>query len=82
MNDAMDVVKIGEAFQHCQRDHSNHVNVDGSNLFVDSIQRAFVHKLHANADVRVGEICPPKGDNVLGMTVVHDLEFTKDLFAD
>ena len=35
-------------------DHADDVDVDGSNLFVNPIERALVHEFHADTNVRFG----------------------------
>ena len=64
MDYAVHVVEIGEAFEYGNGDHSDHVDVDGAYALVDSIKRALVHKLHADADVRVRQECTVKRDDV------------------
>ena len=58
------VVQVGEPLEHCQRDLSDHVDVDGANLLVNAVQRALVHVLHADADVRIRYESAVEGDDV------------------
>ena len=55
MDDAVDIIKICQAFQHSQSDLANDVDVDGANLLVDTVKRSLVHVFHADADVGIGE---------------------------
>ena len=76
----MHIVEVRQAFQYGQRNLPHDLHVDGSYLLVDAIERALVHAFHADADVWIGEESPPERDDVLGVTVVHDLELAQYLF--
>lgn len=80
MNNAMDIIEICQTFQHRQCDLPDDVDVDRPNLLVDPIERAFVHILHTNTDVGIGEEGAVERDDVLGMAVVHDLKLAQNLF--
>ena len=73
MDDAMDIIEICQSFKHSQGDLADDVDINGSNLFVDTIERALVHGLHADADVGVGEVGTVEGDDILRVAVVHDV---------
>ena len=55
MYDAMDIVEIGQAFEHSECDLGNNVYVNGAYSLVNAIQRSLVHELHADTDVGVRE---------------------------
>lgn len=82
MNDAMDIVEISQAFKDSECNLGDDFDVNRTYSLVDTIQRALVCEFHANTDIRVGEKGAVEGNDVFRMTVVHDLEFAKDLFAN
>jgi hypothetical protein len=73
MDDAMDIIEICQAFEHSQGDLADDVDIDGANLFVDTVEGALVHGLHADADVGVGDESAVEGDDILAVAVVHDV---------
>ena len=79
VDNPMHVVQVCEALQHRVCDFTDHLNVDRPDFLVNAIQGALVHELHAYADVGVRDKRAVEGDNVLRVTVVHDLQFAKDL---
>ena len=76
----MNVIQVSESLQHCQRYFAHNIDINGPDLLVDSIQRALVHEFHTNADIGVGYECAVEGDDIVGVAVMHDLEFAEDLF--
>ena len=55
VNDTMDIVEVCQAFQYSQRHMADHINIDGTYLLVDPVQRALVHELHADANIGIGK---------------------------
>lgn len=51
VNDAMDIVEICQAFQDSQCNLANDVDIDWANFLVDTVQRALIRELHADADI-------------------------------
>lgn len=64
MDDTMLIIQISQTLQPGQRNMANNLDIDSPNLFVYTIQRALVHKLHAYTNVRIGEKGAPEGYNV------------------
>ena len=60
MNNSVNVVKVRQAFEDGKRNPCYDINFNGTNLLVNSVQGALVHKFHANADIRVREESPPE----------------------
>lgn len=58
MDDAVDIIKICQAFQDSQSDLADDVDIDWANLLVDAVERSFVHIFHTNADVGIGKEGP------------------------
>ena len=80
VNDPMDIVQVHQPLQHGQRDIPHDVDVDGSNLLVNPVQRALVHKFHVNAGVGIRDERAVKRNDVRRIAIVHDLKFPQDLF--
>lgn len=76
VNNAMDIVEVCQAFQDGQRNLPNNINIDWAYFLVDSIQRALVRALHADADIGIREKGAVERYDVWRMTFVHDLQFT------
>jgi hypothetical protein len=76
----MNVVQVRQPLQHSQCDLTHNVDVDGSNLLVNPVQRTLIHKLHADADIGVRDECAVKRDDVWRIAVMHDLQFSQNLF--
>lgn len=55
VNNTVDIIQICQTLEHRQRDFTDDFDVDGSDFLVDSVERAFVHVFHADADVRVSK---------------------------
>jgi len=73
VNDAVRIVKIRQTLKYGQSNLAHNVNINGTYLLVDSIQRPSVHKLHTDADIGVRKECTVERDDILGPAVVHDL---------
>ena len=73
MNNAVDIIKIRQTFEDSQSNLADNLDINGSNLLVDAIKRAFVHVFHTNANVGIGKKGAPKRDDVLRVTVVHNV---------
>ena len=80
VDDMVDLVEVGQALEHGEGDLADNVDVDGAYALVYGVERALVGEFHADADVWIGEESPPERDDVLGVTVVHDLELAQYLF--
>jgi hypothetical protein len=46
-------------------DKTNHSNINRSNHFAYAVKGAFVHELHANADIGLSQEGPETGNDVL-----------------
>lgn len=73
MDDAMDIIKICQSFQHGQGNLAHDVYIYRANFLVDTVQRALIHEFHADTDIWIGDECTVEGDDVLRVTVMHDL---------
>jgi hypothetical protein len=82
MDDPMNVVQITESLQHRVSDETDDVDIDCANLPADGIEGAFVHELHAYADVGFGQKGAKAGDDVLRVTVMQYLQLSKDLLSN
>jgi hypothetical protein len=82
MDDAVDIIQICETLQDSQCHLANDFDVDWAHLLVNAVQGAFIHELHANANVRIGYKCAIERYNAVRMTIVHDLYFSQYLFSD
>ena len=69
----MDIVEICQSFKDSQSDLSDDVNINWTNLLVNAIKRTFVHVFHADANVGIGKKGTPKGDDVFGVAVMHNV---------
>lgn len=78
----MNVVEVSESFEHGVRDSGNNLNIDGTDAFINPIKGTLVHELHADANIRIRQERAVEGDDVFRVTVVHDLQFAQDLFAN
>lgn len=81
MNDPVNIVEVGQTLQDRERNSGHDINIDGADALVDTVQGAFVTELHAYAYVRIRKECAVEGDDIVGVAIVHDLEFPKDLFS-
>lgn len=82
VDDTVHIIEIGEPFKNGNSDLANHLDIDRSMLLVDTVERPLVHILHAYVDVRVGDKRAVEGDNMFRVAIVHDLEFSQDLFTN
>lgn len=73
MNDLVHVIQVQQPLQHASRHHRYDIDIDRAYLLVDTVERAFVHELHADADVRLCEEGPVRGDDKGRVAVVHNL---------
>jgi hypothetical protein len=80
VDDAMDVIEINQALQHCVSDPGDDIDWDGPLPLVYSIQGSLVHELHADADVGIGYECSIERNDVLRMAIMHELKFAENLF--
>lgn len=80
VNDPMNIVQVRQPLQHSQGDFPHDINVDGSNLLVNPVQRSLIHKFHANANVGVRDERAVERNDVRRVAVVHDLQLPQDLF--
>ena len=53
MNDTMDIIEIRQALQDGECNVANDIYIDWANLLVDTVERAFVHEFHADADMHL-----------------------------
>ena len=81
MNDTVNVIEVCEAFEDGQCDLGYDFDIDRAYPLVDTIERTLVHKLHTDADIGVGQERAVKRDDVVRVTVMHDLQFAQDLLA-
>jgi hypothetical protein len=79
MDDPVDIIQVAQPLEHGHGDLADDLDVDGANALVYRVERALVHELHANADVRLGKVCAVRGDDVRRVAVVHDLQLEEDL---
>lgn len=82
MNDTMNVVEVSESFEHSERDFGDDLGIDGADAFINPIKGTLVHELHADANVGIRQERAVERDDVSRVTVVHDLQFAQDLFAN
>lgn len=82
MNDAVRIIEIRQSFKNGMRYLGNDLDIYRAHFFVDPIKRALVHELHTYADIWVSEVGAVGRDDVIGMALVHNLEFSEDLFPD
>ena len=73
MDNSVNIIEIHQSFQYRMSHHADDINVNRSNAFVDHIKGAFIHKLHADTDIRFGEERTKTRYDVLRVTVMHDL---------
>lgn len=81
VNDAVNVVEIGETFEYCMRNLGDDLEVDRADAFIDPIKGTFIHKLHADANVWIRQESAVERDDVIRVTVMHDMKLAKDLLA-
>lgn len=81
MDDAMYIVEVRQTLQHGQCNVPNDFDINGPDFLVDAVERPLVHVFHAYADIWVGQERAIKGDDIRGVTVVHDVQLAQDLFA-
>ena len=81
MNDTVNIIEICEAFKDSKCDLGYNLDIDRAYPLVDTVERTLVHKLHANADVGIGQKRAVKRDDVLRVAIMHDLQFAEDLLA-
>jgi len=55
MDDTVNIIKICQALQYRQCHMADHIDINCAYLLVDSVQRPFVHKLHADANIGIGK---------------------------
>lgn len=60
---------------------SDNLDINGSDLLIDTIERALVHVLHANTDVWIRQERAKERDDIWGVAVMHDVQLTQNLFA-
>ena len=65
VDDTVDIVQVGEALKDSERYLPNDIDINGSDLLVDTVEGALIHELHADADVRVGDEGAVERDDVL-----------------
>ena len=53
MNDPVNIVQVCQPLQHGQRDLPYDIDVNGTNLLVNPVQRSLIHELHADADIGI-----------------------------
>jgi hypothetical protein len=82
MDDTMNVVEVSESFEHGVRDFGDDLDIDGTDAFINPIKGTLVHELHADANIGIRQERAVERDDVSGVTVVHDLQFSQDLFAN
>ena len=82
MDDPMNIIQITQPLQHRVSDETDDIDIDCTNLPAYSVEGAFVHELHAYADVRISQKGSEAGNDVLRVTVVQDLQFSKNLFSN
>lgn len=73
VNDPMYIIKIDQPFENAGRDLSDDVDGNWTSSFVDSVKRALIHELHADANIGIRNESAVEGDYVFGVTVVHEL---------
>ena len=82
MYDAMGVIEIREPLEHSQAHLSNNNNRDRTVLSINVIQTPLVHKFHAYAYMGLRDERAVEGYDVWGVAIVHDLEFSQNLFPN
>ncbi len=82
MYDPVSVVEVGEAFEYSMCNLGDDLDIDWADTFINSIEGALVHELHADANVRIGQKRAEERDDVFRVTVVHDLQLPQDLLAN
>lgn len=73
MYDSVNIIQIRKTFKNGQRDLTHNVDIDGSNLLVNPVERTLIHKFHANAYVRIRQESAIERYDELGIAVMHDL---------
>jgi len=73
VNDPMNIVQVRQPLQHGQCDLPYDIDVNGTNLLVNPVQRSLIHELHADADIGIRDERAVERDDVRRITVVHDL---------
>ena len=81
MDDTVNVIEVCEAFEDSKCDLGYDLDIDRAYPLVDTVERTLVHKLHANADVGIGQERAVKRDDILRMTIMHYLQLAEDLLA-
>jgi len=79
-NDPVDIIQVCKPLQHSQNDLPHNVDVNGSNLLANPVQQSLIYKLHADANVGVRDEYAVKRNGVRQIEVMHDLQFSQDLF--
>lgn len=82
MDDTVCVVKICQSLEHSKSDFANDVDRDGARPFVDTVKTALVHVFHAYAYMWICDKRAVKGDDILRVAIMHDLQFAQNLFPD
>ena len=81
MNDTMDIVQICESFEYGVRDLGDYLDVDGTDAFIYPIKGTLIHKLHADANVRIRQESAVERDDVSRVAIVHDVKLAQDLLS-
>jgi len=75
VNDAVGIIKVRQTLKYGQSNLAHNIDINRTYFLVNPIQRSLIHKLHADADIRVRKECAVERDDILGSAVVHDLQF-------
>ena len=78
----MNVVEVSESLEHGMRDFGNDLDIDGTDSLINPIKGTLVHELHAVANIGIRQERAVERDDISGVTVVHNLQFAQDLFAN
>ena len=78
----MCIIEVSQALQYGMGYLSNNLDIDWPDALVDAVKRTLVHEFHAYTDVRVGQEGAIEGNDIIGMTVVHNLQLSEDLLPD
>ena len=82
MNDPMNIIQITQPLQHRVSDETDDIDIYCANLPAYSVEGALVHELHAYTDVRISQKGAEAGNDVLRVTVMQDLQFSKNLLSN
>ena len=73
MNNSMNIIKIRKALEYSQSNFPYDVDVYRSNLLVNAIEGTLIHEFHADTDIWIGDESAIERDDILRITVMHDL---------